>query len=247
MWRVIHFLLGVSTILLFGCTARPAGVITQRVTIFVPGAAGDGVAYNGLVEALTTPQDEQDQPSVHVLTWGAPGVFFFNNFSDQKTHDSAEQKLARYLDALPDTVRQVDLVAHSAGCGVVVGGLARTHRRVDTIVLIAPSFSPTYDLAPALERSRGHLHLFHSIKDTTFLKWRTGHFGTYDRIKTPAAGYAGADLSALAPPLAARVVQHPWQTSWEALDNDGGHFGGVSGKFVRHIVLPLFRQRDDPR
>jgi alpha-beta hydrolase superfamily lysophospholipase len=130
---------------------------------------------------------------------------------------------------------------------VVVGGLARTDRSVDTVVLIAPSFSPTYDLSPALWRMRGRLHLFSSTGDTTFLKWRTGNFGTYDRIKTPAAGYAGADLSDLDPTLRARVVQHAWQSEWKSLGNDGGHFGGVSGAFVRQVVLPLFGDRDDAR
>jgi len=218
-----------------GCAARPGVEPVDRVTIFVPGVFGDGGWYDGLIDELN-----QSAGPVDVMTWGAPKAAFAANFSDPKIHADAETKLAAKLDALPPNVR-ANLVGHSAGCGVILGALSRVNRNVEHVVIIAPSVSPTYDLSPAVRRAACGIDVFYSDKDTTFLKWRTGNFGTYDGIKTPAAGYAGFTKTT------AHVRQHPYDPNWKSLGNDGGHGGGVARAFVREVISPLLRQRDEPR
>lgn len=205
------------------------------MTIFVPGVFGDGAWYDGIVEEL-----DQAAGPVHVVTWGAPKATFTANFSDPKIHAEAEAQLAARIDALPSTVQRIHLVGHSAGCGVILGALQRTNRRVTHAVLIAPSVSPGYDLAPAAGKV-AWIDVFYSEHDRTFLKWRTGNFGTYDNIKTPAAGYSGFTN----PP--ANVRQHSYDPAWRQLGNDGGHAGGVARTFVAKVVSPLLGETDETR
>jgi pimeloyl-ACP methyl ester carboxylesterase len=178
--------------------------------------------------------------------WGAPLPLFAMNFSNRGIHRTAEAKLAARLEKLVEQHRpdRIDIVAHSAGCGVALGALRRIDEPiVHTVVLLAPSVSPAYDLAPALSRVGGDVHVFHSDRDTLFLSWRTSNFGTYDNVKTRAAGNTGFDLAALAPELRARVVQHAYQPPWRQLGNDGSHDGPLAQRFVERVVAPLLGLR----
>jgi pimeloyl-ACP methyl ester carboxylesterase len=221
-----------------GCAGRPAAAIDDRVTIFVPGVFGDGSWYDGLVEELNAAAGP-----TKVFTWGAPKAMFAANFSNTAIHVKAENELADKLAALPPRVSRIHLVGHSAGCGVILGALSKTNRNIQHTVLIAPSVSPQYELAAAARRST-RIDVFYSDRDTTFLKWRTGNFGTYDNIKTPAAGYAGFDFATADAQTQAKSRQHPYQADWRALGNDGGHGGGVQRKFVREVISPLLREGD---
>ncbi|MDB5328754.1 MAG: hypothetical protein JWM57_4323 [Phycisphaerales bacterium] len=222
-----------TSTVLTGCAADPpAPAGATKTTLFVPGVFGDGANYNGLRKAIAI-----DGSAVHTVTWGLPKLLFIGNFSGQAVHDEAETKLAGVIDA---TKGEIDLVGHSAGCGVILGSLAKCHRKVNRVVLIAPSVSPTYDTTPALDHA-DVIHYFSSERDTFFLKWRCGTFGTYDRIKTPAAGYAGF---AVKDP---KLVEHPYDPVWERYGNGGGHSDGIGGDFVKAVVLPLLRTGDQPR
>jgi hypothetical protein len=105
--------------------------------------------------------------------------------------------------------------------------------------MLAPSVSPQYDLEPALRNLGGEAHVFHSDRDTLFLSWRTSKFGTYDNVKTKAAGNVGFDLSKLLPELWRRVVQHSYDPAWRELGNDGTHDGPLSRAFVARVITPL--------
>lgn len=235
--NVRHFVHLLWLALLVGCASRETtGGAGGRVAIVVPGAGGDGAWYDGLRQALRA-----DGTAVHVHRWGSAVVF--RNFSDRAVHVDAEAKLAAYLDTLTTQTRRVDIVAHSAGCGVALGAVARSRRGVDRLVLLAPSVSPAYDLRTALTRVRGTVHVFYSERDTLFLRWRTGTFGTYDRVKSPAAGFGGFDVTALDAFSASRLKQHPWRVDWRAHHNDGGHFGATAGPFVQAVIVPLLMER----
>src|SRR5690606_3825378 len=105
-------------------------------------------------------------PNVRVFRWGAPPLLFFLDFQNDGVHRSAERRLAADIRAWrekhPDG--RIDVVGYSAGCGVTLGALAllKDERPVTTAVLLAPSVSPGYDLAPALAGLRGKLHTFRS-------------------------------------------------------------------------------------
>ena len=209
-----------------GCAAEPhaAGPPPTRTTLVVCGVFGDGPWYDGLRAAVA-----DSGSAVETVRWGLPKPLFVGNFSGRGVHDAAEADLAKKIDA---TAGPLDLIGHSAGCGVILGALAKSHRDVGRVVLIAPSVSPGYDVRPALARSNV-VHVFYSDRDTFFLKWRCGTFGTYDAVKTPAAGYGG--FTATDPNL----VQHAYDPAWASLGNNGGHAGGTAGGFVRKIVVPI--------
>jgi pimeloyl-ACP methyl ester carboxylesterase len=158
------------------------------------------------------------------------------NFSDAGIHDGAEQKLAQtIMDWRRDhPTGRIDLIGHSAGAGVVLGALPRVKDvHVHTVVLLAPSVAPTYDLNPALAHVDGMVYSFHSDRDTGFLEWRTSHFGTYDGVKVPAAGFGGFKGSH------PKLIQHPYDPNWESLGYDGGHFSIRSAAFARQVIAPL--------
>lgn len=227
-FRVAGVLVGILGGLATGCSHRPIPDSSDRRVIFVPGVAGDGGWYDSVYSTF-----REKGITLQPWSWGAPKFFFLANFSDQRIHDQAEEQLARYLEQLPSGVNRIDLIGHSAGCGVILGAVARSTRRVDTLILLAPSVSPGYDLKLALNNVKGRIYSFYSEKDVTFLKWRTGHFGTYDRVKTPAAGYQGFETTE------AGLVQFPYDPDWSRLGHDGSHFGPVSGGFIKQMVVPL--------
>ena len=226
--------LGIALVFaLVGCGPR-AYLATDRVIVFVPGVSGDGPWYGGLKRGL-------GDVRIETHAWGAPLPLFAMNFSNRGIHESAEAKLAERLQRLArQRAGRIDIVAHSAGCGVALGALRRVNEPVvDSVVLLAPSVSPTYDLAPSLARVRSAVHVFHSDRDTLFLSWRTSNFGTYDNVKTKAAGNTGFGLWSLAPELRPRVVQHAYDPTWRELGNDGSHDGPVARSFVERVVAPL--------
>jgi hypothetical protein len=129
---------------------------------------------------------------------------------------------------------------------VTLGALSRLPDGVQAnqAILLAPSVSPTYDLAPVLKQLTGKLHVFHSPHDTLHLRWRTANFGTYDNVRTPAAGLVGFSLDALDASSRPRVVQHPYQPAWKQSGHDGGHWGPVASGFAAHVIAPLLARLD---
>ena len=215
------------------------------VIFLVHGAGGPGHEYRSLIAGL---RDAGVESPVQVVEWGAPPPLFFLNFQSQSIHNRAERDLAERIGnwrrQRPES--RIDLIGHSAGGGVVLGALGRLNPEVsvDTVVLLAPSVSPGYELAPALAHLRGPLHVFHSDRDRLFLSWRTSTFGTYDNVRTKAAGNVGFSLASLSIGEARQVEQHPYDSRWSQHDNDGGHFGTLSRDFANRIVAPVLQSED---
>jgi hypothetical protein len=223
----------------FGCAPKPAPVAAAGDVLFVvPGAGGYAPGYARMIEALRS----GGVKSVQLVDWGSP--VFVLNLQDRGIHERAEQKLRAAIDdrhaRFPGA--RIDLLGHSAGCGVILGALAKLEAepRIGSVVLLAPSVSPTYELAPALAHLDGKLHVFYSERDTLWLKWRTGHFGTYDNLRTPAAGNLGfQNTEQLPPALRGKLEQYRYDAAWRPMGNDGGHFGPVAPHFAAQVVAPL--------
>ena len=226
-----------------GCASEPKPTGGDDVIFVVHGVGGAGSNYNGLLKNIAGAR-AGNVPTVKLLRWGAPPPLFFLDFQNEAVHRSAE---AKFVDALVDWQDEhrngrIDVVGFSAGCGVALGGLANLPAgvRVHSVLLLAPSVSPGYDLRPALARIDGSIHAFASDRDVTFLKWRTSTFGTYDNVRTPAAGHVGfSSIAALSTTQQSRISEHRYDMNWQNLDHDGGHFGYLSEAFVRAIVAPL--------
>jgi pimeloyl-ACP methyl ester carboxylesterase len=233
-----------SLVLFLGCASSFTHPLTApstpRIVCFVPGVAGDAGGYDGLKNAL----HESGAADLRVFTWGAPGPLFMLNFQSRSIHESAEKQLAaRLTDWLGQKPGcRIDLIGHSAGCGVILGALGRLAEgcSADRVILLSPSVSPGYDLSPPLRHVSGRMDVFFSDRDVFFLKWRTGTFGTYDNVRTPAAGHLSFQPQApLAPELSRKLTQHPYNPDWRALGNDGDHLGSAAHDFIRSVVAPL--------
>jgi predicted alpha/beta hydrolase family esterase len=194
---------------------------------------GHGPGTGALIRGL-----RKDLPDTHfeVFHWGAPAPLFMLNLQNDPIHRDAERKLAQVIEdrAALESHPQIDLVAHSAGCGVVLGAMTLLNDvRVQSMVLLSPSVSPGYELHPAMARVMGNIHVFYSEHDTLWLGWRSSNFGTYDNVKTKASGKTGFAN----PPQG--VIQYAYQPGWNSLGNDGGHFGTLSFRFAQQVVSPL--------
>lgn len=218
-----------------GCASSRPAPGGSDVVFIVTGVEGNSGGYAGLVNAVWN-----ETRHVQIVSWGAPAPLMVMNFSTESIHDEAEKKLAETLVQWrhDHPTGLIDLIGHSAGCGVSLGAIAQlADLHVNNLILLAPSVSPGYDLNPALAHIDGVLHVFHSDRDTGFLDWRTSTFGTYDRIKTRAAGNAG--FAGNYP--AQKVIQHPYDPKWESLGYDGGHFSVISGEFAKQVIAPLLQ------
>jgi pimeloyl-ACP methyl ester carboxylesterase len=230
-------------LMLSGCVSRHAGTGTADRLFFLPGATGGGPWYAGLMRGLR--DGGVDEP-VQAVAWGLPPPLIALNLQGAAIHRQAEAKLARLITAWrqrhPDG--RITLLGHSAGGGVILGALKRLDPavQVEQVIFLNPSVSPQYDLAPSLAHVKGTLHVFHSDRDKLLLQWGTSTFGTYDNIKTDAAGRRGFALEHLPQPLHQRIVQHPYDPAWKSLGNDGDHFGSTAQEFARQVLAPLIRR-----
>lgn len=208
---------------------------------FVPGVAGDGGGYDGLINGLRAGGVAE---RLEILSWGAPGPLFVMNFQNEGIHRGAEAKLSEALKRWRQDhpTGRIKLLSHSAGGGVILGALSLPDTPpVQTAVLLNPSVSPGYDLSAPLRNIQGQLHVFHSDEDKLFLSYRTSTFGTYDNVKTKAAGNVGFTLDPLPPEMRAQVVQHPREAWWTEQSNDGSHFGTLAEPFARQTIAPLLK------
>ncbi|HEV8379937.1 MAG TPA: hypothetical protein VGP99_13885, partial [Tepidisphaeraceae bacterium] len=212
----------------------------QNLVVLVPGCAGDGFWYNDLRESVAA-----NQPGriVRTFEWGLPLPLYMLNLQDSKIHHQAEEALAKAIKSWRDRYPSghLTLLGHSAGCGVILGSLSRVDKRVDVenVVLLAPSVSPDYQIGPALRQIAGTLHIFFSDGDKLWLGWRTSTFGTYDSVKTEAAGKVGLNLGTVNPDLRGKVVQHGYEPEFAELGNGGGHFGSLARRFNDKVIAPL--------
>jgi len=127
---------------------------------------------------------------------------------------------------------------------VILGALRRSdpNMHVNIVILLAPSVSPDYNLEPALGRADA-IHVFHSTLDTLWLGWRASNFGTYDNVKTKAAGNTGfTQLDRLPPSLQSKLIQYPYDPAWRALGNHGGHMEAMAFQFAKTVLAPLLTE-----
>jgi pimeloyl-ACP methyl ester carboxylesterase len=228
--RIILLLLAGS--LLLGCQAGSHAPDDKDIVFVVPGV-GSPERVNGIARSVMRPGR-----TVKIIPWGAPLPLFFLNFSNQQIHAAIEKKLAGEVEAwhAAHPTGTIDLIGHSAGCGVVLGAtekLADAHVR--NVVLVSPSVSKAYDLSPAIKHIDGKIHSFFSDRDSIFLRWRTSTFGSYDGQQTEAAGYKGFVNAN----LGEKLIEHPYDPAWKSLGNDGGHFSSVAEPFAKEIIRPL--------
>lgn len=157
------------------------------------------------------------------------------------------EKLAEHIRANPD--QRVILTSHSGGTGIAVWALEGLPENVviDTLVLMSPAISPTYDLSKALEHVRGKCYVFSSTLDTLVLGAGTKVFGTIDGVKTESAGLNGfVKPDGAEAKQYAKLVSIPYDAAWMRYGNIGDHIGVLSRRFAREITAPLLREGTMP-
>jgi pimeloyl-ACP methyl ester carboxylesterase len=229
--------------MLCGCqVTREADPRRSNNVVFVlHGIDGAGPWYNSLIGGL---EEGMRGDQVEFVSWGAP-LLFYPNLTFPPIHQAAERGLAarirKWRVAHPDG--RIDLVGHSAGCGVILESLAKAEAnlQVDNVMLLAPAVSEKYDLAPAFGHIRGELHVFYSGRDE--LLPSTCVTSTYDHVFSNSGGLHGfADTQRLPAELRSRLLQHAYDPTWESLGCGGGHFGWRSKPFVEQVLAPMLRQ-----
>jgi pimeloyl-ACP methyl ester carboxylesterase len=144
--------------------------------------------------------------------------------------------------AKADPGAPIDLTAHSGGCGLAVWALEKLPAdvSVETVLLMAPALSPTYDLSKSLHHVQGRMYVFSSRIDGIVLDAGTRVFGTIDGIRTEAAGFggfvqpAGADAA-----MYGKLVGMPYRSDWMRYGNFGEHIGALSRPFAEAVLAPL--------
>lgn len=136
--------------------------------------------------------------------------------------------------------RRVVVVAHSAGCAVVLAaGDVLPADSIDRVILLAPSVSVGYDLRPTLRVSREGLDVFCSKKDWVALGFVTRVVGTTDRFGAPAAGRHGFKADTLDDAEVPRLRQHFWTADVSWTGHTGGHHGMYAATFIHTYLFPL--------
>ena len=222
---------------------QTASPIPQTVVFHLPGISGemsiDRTLRRGLINAGIA-------PSVQIVQWvgvrrGLPAL---GDIVENKRQ--AKQLAAQITDIYRQDPRTpIILTSHSGGTGVAVWALEDLPDdvRVDTLVMIASALSPGYDLSHALAHVRQAVSL-NSVHDNLLLDVGTRTFGTIDRQKVSAAGYAGfvmprtADASQYE-----KLTQHAYDPAWVQYGNYGDHVGPMTVPFTREVIARWIQNR----
>ncbi len=176
-------------------TLDPA-LLEEGLTLVLPGVESESVFTYGMCDGL---HDGGVKGAIRVFDWGLPfpGGYFANLTRIDRNRRRAvdiAQAICAYQDAYPG--RPVNLVAQSGGGGIAVFAAEALPegRSIDSIVLLGPALSPTYNLAKALGKTRKGILNSYSTRDRYILGWGCRVFGTTDRKFTAAAGCLGFQM-----------------------------------------------------
>ncbi|HEX4792762.1 MAG TPA: hypothetical protein VH370_03165 [Humisphaera sp.] len=162
-------------------------------------------------------------------------------------HNRAESRMiadritARVRD---DPQANIILTAWSGGCQVAIWALEDLPEdiRVQSVVMVAPSMRPNYDMSRALSHVRGSLFAVTSPGDWFILGGGTLVFGVSDGSRTAGAGMIGFEIPQGSSEVEyKKLVQLAYAAKWLQYGDLGGHAGAVSARFARDVVVPLLK------
>lgn len=216
---------------------------SKEMVLHLPGIAGDKPHDRNMVRGLIE-GGFGGETQIYDWTEGDPGMDALLGVKRNRTEaQHVADEMAARLKADPN--EKIFVTAHSGGCGIAVWALEDlpVGVMVQTVVLMSPALSPTYDLSAALKHVSGKLYVFSSTDDVLVLGTGTRLFGTIDGVKTDAAGRVGFEQ----PPAAdgaqyAKLVSMPYCPLWTRFGNYGDHIGGMTRGFGKNVLAPLILQ-----
>jgi pimeloyl-ACP methyl ester carboxylesterase len=211
--------------------------------VLVADGAGD---FRATSQALRDEIKAEKLPlRVETFVWSHGYLRIFADQLDQRHarrqgHDLAEA-IARVRHISPQ--QRIIVVAHSAGCAVVLEAAANLPANtVDRMLLLAPSVPTDFDLRPALRCVREEIDVFSSNRDCGYLR-ASDFFTSLARGRfCTAAGSTGFQPILQAPEdvaLYQKLRGFPWEPRLIWTGHDGGHFGYYQQGYLRNFVLPL--------
>ncbi len=254
MSRNVRFILPVLAALVAGAPAFADDASAVKATerpvqasdawlLHLPGIAGETRIDRGLVRGL---REGGFDGAIQIYDWtgDAPGI------PALRAHKRHQEEAATVAQMIKDRRRQspdgrIVLTAHSGGTGIAVYALEMLPGdvKVDTVLLLSPALSPTYNLGKALPRVRGNVYSFPSPYDSAVLGLGTRLFGTVDGVKSDAAGKVGfippADADAITRKAYEKLIERPYDRSWMRLGNVGNHIGSMVPPFAAKVLTPL--------
>jgi pimeloyl-ACP methyl ester carboxylesterase len=229
---------------------KQQGVVKADVWVLhLPGIAGTSRIDRSLIQGLR--DAGYDGPAeIYDWTGNNPGIPALLN---RKGNDLEAQKIADRITARARAHPggRILLTGHSAGTGLAAFALEKLPPgvKVETVLLLAPALSPTYDLSKALGRVTGKAYAFTSPNDAFVLGAGTTLLGTIDGKKVEAAGKAGFTRpdDAADPEQYKKLIAKPYDRAWMKLNNIGDHIGVMARPFVAAELAPLLFPELPPR
>lgn len=199
-----------------------------------------GLEAGGVDWAIELHDWTADVPLKQVL----PPVALYNQRAEARNRRQAEKlaaRVLRYQQAYPG--RSVVLVGQSGGAALAAWTAENMphDRRIDGVIMLAPSLSPTYALDQALEGTQRGIVNFYSKRDLLFLALGTTMAGTMDGEHTQSAGRVGFEIPTAGgkPPAYDRLFQIAWSEKMADTGNYGIHLSSGGERFVAAYVAPL--------
>jgi pimeloyl-ACP methyl ester carboxylesterase len=222
----------------------PVRPVAEPVLIHLPGVSGESSVDHALIQGLRA---GAVVAHIQIYDWTCddPGIpalhaYFRNQQQAQKIADLLTEKFRA------DPARKIYLTSHSGGGALAVWALEKLPPdvEVETLLLLAPALSPTYDLSKALAHVRGKAYVFYSYLDTIVLSYGTRVFGTMDGVYSNAAGLNGfVEPPGGDPARYAKLVQEAYDPDWVRYGNIGDHIGWTAAPFARAVLAPLLNGR----
>lgn len=224
----------------FASDVAPVHADTSKAWLLhLPGISGETGIDHGLVRGLK--QGGYDG-AVEIYDWtgNSPGIpALLNHTRNMEQAQKIADKIAAHAHEHPDG--EILLVSHSGGTGLAVWALEDLPAdvKVDTLLLLSPALSPTYDLTKALSHVR-HAYAFTSPNDLLVLGAGTSLFGTIDGKKCESAGKCGFERPDSGDKQQyAKLISRAYDSAWMKYGNIGDHIGSMAPAFAAAVLTPL--------
>jgi hypothetical protein len=221
----------------------PANDPPGAVLIHVPGTSGNTFFDKNWTDALV---DGGLNVTVEHFEWTRDDKRHLTALHAVDDNKKGAQPLADRITHLrrAQPKRKIILTSQSGGPMIAVWALEKLPPdvQVDTLVMLNPAISSSYDLTSALAHVRGNVYCFTSVHDWLYLGLGTRVAGLMDGQYGGGAGQAGFKRPDGASAVQYdKLVQIEYRFSWLKYGNFGHHTGALSPFMAKNYISPLIQ------